>query len=202
MPIRADYAVLLDANVLAEASVTDLYLRLAEEPRLLLPKWTNKIWDEVDRTCLHRLGWKPKLVKERRNVANLYFEEAMISGYEHLESHCTNPVSDRHVLAAAIHAKVGTIVTANLSDFPENSLSPWEIVAVHPGTYLITLFEHDRGVVVDKLHRLAMDRGRTFEETLGRLAWSVGSFSAHVGNALGIEIPKIEASTWKKNRER
>ena len=57
MAVRADFPVLLDACVLAEASVADLYLRLSEEPRLLLPRWTEKIWDEVDRTCSQKLGW-------------------------------------------------------------------------------------------------------------------------------------------------
>jgi len=33
--MRADYKVLLDACVLANFGIRDLYLRLAEEPRLL-----------------------------------------------------------------------------------------------------------------------------------------------------------------------
>lgn len=55
--MRADYPVLLDANVLAEEAVSDLFLRLAEEPRLLIPRWTETIWDETLRTLIHKLGW-------------------------------------------------------------------------------------------------------------------------------------------------
>ena len=43
----ADYKILLDANVLANYAVCNLYLRLAEKPRLFLPKWTPYIPEEV-----------------------------------------------------------------------------------------------------------------------------------------------------------
>ncbi len=197
MPVRADFAVVLDACVLAEASVADLYLRLSEEPRLLLPKWTERIWDEVDRTCIDKLSWSPELVEKRRSTLTAFFEEAMIGGYEHLECKCDNHDDDRHVLAAAIHEKVETIVTTNLKHFPSEALDPWGIVAVHPGTYLITLFEHDRGVVVDKLHRIAGERSKSIEVTLGRLAWTVPSFSAHVGEALSIEVHEVTPANWR-----
>lgn len=197
MPIRADFAVVLDACVLAEASVADLYLRLSEEPRLLLPKWSEQIWDEVDRTCLDKLGWSSELVAKRRTTLTEFFGDAMVSGFEHLECKCENHDDDRHVLAAAIHEKVETIVTTNLKHFSANALDPWSIVAVHPGTYLITLFEHDRGVVVDKLYRLAQDRNKSVEVTLGRLAWTVPNFSAHVGDALSIKVPSVSSVDWR-----
>ena len=55
--MRADYSVVLDANVLAESSLSDLFLRLSEGPRLLLPKWTDEIWQESERTMLNVLKW-------------------------------------------------------------------------------------------------------------------------------------------------
>ena len=196
--MRADFPVVLDACVLCEASVADLYLRLSEEPRLLLPKWTERIWDEVDRTCINKLGWSAEITAKRRSVATQYFPEAMIHGFEHLESKCENHDDDRHVLAAAIHERVETIVTTNLKHFRNEHLEPWGILAVHPGTYLVTLFEHDRAVVVDKLHRLAHDRGRSIEEVLGRLHWSVPSFSVHVADAIDVEIHEIKPFNWQK----
>jgi len=41
--MRAEYPVVLDACVLAEATVSDLFLRLSEAPRFLLPKWSEEI---------------------------------------------------------------------------------------------------------------------------------------------------------------
>jgi hypothetical protein len=94
----------------------------------------------------------------------------MIEGYEALIEHAQNHESDRHVLAAAIFAKVEVIVSFNLKHFPENTLSRWNITAVHPQTYLATLFEHSPGIVMEKLTRMSADASRSVEEVLGRLS--------------------------------
>jgi hypothetical protein len=65
--MRADYPVVLDANVLAPALVCDLYLRLAEEPRLYSPRWTVDILDEVHRTQLGKLDWPEDLANYWRD---------------------------------------------------------------------------------------------------------------------------------------
>jgi len=54
--MNADYKVLIDACVLANFGVCDLYLRLSEAPRMLLPKWSQQILDEVYRTHTLKLG--------------------------------------------------------------------------------------------------------------------------------------------------
>ncbi len=46
--MRADFKIVLDACVLANFSVCDLYLRLAERPRLYLPRWSTQILDETE----------------------------------------------------------------------------------------------------------------------------------------------------------
>jgi hypothetical protein len=200
MPVRADFAVVLDACVLAEAAVSDLFLRLSEEPRLLLPKWTERIWDETTRTCVDKLGWRPDLAERRRSLATAFFPEALVEGYEHLEAECVNDEGDRHVLAAAIHEHVETIVTSNLRHFPQEALEPWGIVAVHPGSYLVTLYEHDAAVVFDKIRRIALDRNKSVEELLGRLAWAVPTFTHHVAIALDLDIPKVTPQDWLRSR--
>lgn len=53
----ADYKILLDACVLANYDVCNLYLRLAEKPRLFLPKWSPDILDEVYNTHVNKLDW-------------------------------------------------------------------------------------------------------------------------------------------------
>lgn len=199
MPVRADFAVVLDACVLAESAVADLFLRLSEEPRLLLPKWTERIWDETTRTCLEKLGWPEDIALRRRQTITGFFPEAMVESYEHLEAQCTNEEGDRHVLAAAIHERVETIVTTNLKHFPVESLDPWGIVAVHPGTYLVTLYEHDPGVVLDKVRRIADDRRKSLEGVLGRLAWGAKSFSEYVADALSLDLPTITPTDWRKS---
>jgi hypothetical protein len=44
-----EYTVLIDACVLIPISLTDLLLRLAEDPPLYTPKWSAGILDEVER---------------------------------------------------------------------------------------------------------------------------------------------------------
>jgi hypothetical protein len=43
--MRADYRVLLDACVLIPMPLADTLLRMAEEPRLYVPKWSQLIMD-------------------------------------------------------------------------------------------------------------------------------------------------------------
>jgi len=88
--MNADYKVLMDACVLANYGVCDLYLRLAEKPRLLLPKWTDQILDEVYRTHTQKLGWKKELADSFQEAVREAFPEAMITGYEDLIPLMTN----------------------------------------------------------------------------------------------------------------
>jgi hypothetical protein len=53
--MQADFPILLDACVLANVGVCDLYLRLAETPRLDLPRWSAPILEEVKRTQMTKL---------------------------------------------------------------------------------------------------------------------------------------------------
>ena len=46
----ANYRVVLDACVLANHGVCDLFLRLAERPRLYSPKWSQRILEEASQT--------------------------------------------------------------------------------------------------------------------------------------------------------
>ncbi len=52
---RANYRVVLDACVLANHGVCDLFLRLAERPRLYLPTWSPGILEETTRTQVAKL---------------------------------------------------------------------------------------------------------------------------------------------------
>lgn len=58
--------------------------------------------------------------------------DASTTGYEHLIEELDLPdPDDRHVLAAALHIRAGTIVTKNLRDFPRRVLDPQNVRAVH-----------------------------------------------------------------------
>lgn len=187
---RADFSVVLDACVLANFGVCDLFLRLAESPRLYVPRWTARILDEAQRA--QQLRFKPPWPKESsdrwRNALETHFPEAVVTGFEPLEASVANDPGDRHVLAAAVRARAEMIVTFNLRHFPSEAVEPWGIRAAHPADYLITLYEIDPGIVVRRITDIAQKRQLRPEEILGRLARSIPAFSNHVADAVGWDL--------------
>ncbi len=187
--MRADFPVILDANVLAESSVSDLYLRLSEEPRLLIPRWTEMIWDETRRTLIDKLKWDAEISDSRIVAAKEAFPEAMVTDFETYIERCENDPKDRHILAAAIRSRTEAIVTMNVGHFKREHLEPWGVTAVHPGDYLKVLYELDEGVVVSVLHQMATKRSYGIDRMLSRLSVNVPSFTEHVAKDLAIEVP-------------
>lgn len=194
----ADFPVVLDSCVLAEAAVSDLLLRLSEEPRLVSPRWTLLIWEEVRRTWLTDLAWPSAIAESRISAALSTFPEALVKDFEPLMDLCTNREEDRHVLAAAIKSQSQLIVTANLKDFRKEVLEPWEIEAKHPSEYLRVLFDHDPAAVNSAILAMAAKAQRSFPEVLARLAWSVRPFAQTVADHHGIDLPAIRPVEWRR----
>ena len=94
--------MVLDACVLANFGLCDLFLTLAETPRLYQPVWNREILDEVQRTFVGKLGWPEGLSESWREAVESAFPEAMVTGEESLVSVCANHEEDRHVLATAV----------------------------------------------------------------------------------------------------
>ena len=187
---RANYRVVLDACVLANHGVCDLFLRLAERPRLYTAVWSKSILEETTRTQITKLNWPPELADHWRSEVMRYFPESLVDDASCLEPVLANEAKDRHVLATAIRAGAPTIVTFNLRDFSSSSLEPWKIQAVHPADYLITLHTIAPDVVVAKLVEMVRDRQtKTHDLTpqayLSKLARSLPAFAAHLADSLG-----------------
>ncbi|MES2708138.1 MAG: PIN domain-containing protein [Verrucomicrobiota bacterium] len=178
--MRADFKVVLDACVLANYSVANLLLLLAEKPRLYLPVWSEEILNETRRTQVGRLGWPERIADSMREQLRLAFPEALASGFGHLVSQCSNQEKDRHVLACAIHTRAEVILTFNLRDFPAESLTPWGIRAIHPQDYLLTLFSLEPLHVVRQLGGIAQKRGCAVEDHLIDLGRFLPEFSSRL----------------------
>jgi len=117
--------VVLDACVLANFSLCDTLLRLAEPPRLFEPKWSDEIIREATCTLESKLGWPNSLTAHLEEELRAHFGEAWIRGYEPLISRMTNHEKDRHVAAAAVYGEASIIVTLNLRHFKPQHLAPW-----------------------------------------------------------------------------
>ena len=94
--------VVLDACVLANFSLCDTLLRLAEPPRLFEPKWSEEIIRETARTLELKLGWPNSLTAHLEEELRAHFRDAWISGYESLIPRMANDEEDGHVVAAAV----------------------------------------------------------------------------------------------------
>ena len=92
--------------------------------------------EEVNRTFREDLILSPDKTLHRESEIRRHFPEAWIEGYENLIPSMTNHPKDRHVLAAAVHARAAAIVTYNRKDFPPIYLTPHAIAAMGPSTFL------------------------------------------------------------------
>lgn len=176
--------VVLDACVLANFSLCDTLLRLAEPPRLYEPKWSEEIIQETTRTLELKLGWPRSLTAHLEAELRAHFGDAWISGYEPLISRMTNDEKDRHVAAAAVHVEAPIIVTFNLRHFRPEHLEPWRIVALHPQSFLIEIFRQEQGLVLTKLEQQAADRDRSLRQLLQILSTTVPDFVALVSSII------------------
>jgi hypothetical protein len=181
----ADQKILLDACVLANYGVCDLYLRLAEKPRLFLPKWSQDILDEVYRTHTEKLDWDRPLANSFQNAVKKAFPEALIAGYKQLIPLMTNEEKDRHVLAAGVRGKLNIIITFNLKDFKPEDLATWGIKSLHPQQYLLTLYSINPGIVTAKLAKIAQRKNQDLEDTILDLGASLPEFSKRLLEDMG-----------------
>ena len=184
--MTADYKVIIDANVLANIAVCDLLLRLAEKPRLYIPKWSENILDEVHKVHVERLHWPADLAKRFQHEVREAFPDAMVKDFDHLLSVVTNEPGDHHVLAAAIHSKARHIITFNLKDFPATALEPFSVIAQHPQDYLLTLYDLDPLQVVLRISAIATQRGSNMEDELLRLGVALPLFTSRLLDDLNL----------------
>ena len=177
MPARPPIVV-LDACVLANQTVADLLLRLAEDPPLILPRWSEEILSEVRRT--HRkLAWPDALAESWQEDVTACFPEAAFSAPAKLIARLRNQAKDRHVLGTAIVSEAGTIVTFNLRDFPTPALAPWGIQAKHPDAFILELMLSRPVGMLAKVGQMTRRHGPA--KTLEKLRRDLPTFA----NALG-----------------
>ena len=140
----APLTAVLDANVLYPAPLRDFLMRIALSD-LIHARWSAAIHEEWIRNVLVvRPDLSRSQLERTRTLMDSHVRDALVEGYESLILQLDLPdPNDRHVLAAAIHAQAGVIVTFNLRDFPAASLTPYGITAQHPDAFLLELIELD-----------------------------------------------------------
>jgi predicted nucleic acid-binding protein len=159
--VDASFVVVLDANVLFPQYVRHLLLYLPRTGLVQL-KWTDEILDETMRALARE---RPDIPAERieglRALIATSTTDPLVTGYEGLVDALELPdLDDRHVLAAAITCGAQVIVTNNITDFPDGSLSPYAIEAQSPDDFLLHLVDLQPDAVWWCLERMAADTKR------------------------------------------
>lgn len=186
--MRADYRVVLDACVLIPMPLADTLLRMAEAPRLYLPKWSQTIMDEVTRNLIAKWGMAPEKARRREEELRRHFPEAWVEGFEPIIDAMTNDPGDRHVLGAAVRSHSELIVTYNRRHFPAACLQPWEIAVQGPSAFLRGLYDLDAGLFVGKLHEQAARIEVSLPRLLFSLAKNVPGFVDYFCEEQGIDL--------------
>ena len=176
--------VVLDACVLANFSLCDTLLRLAEPPQLFEPKWSEEIIRETTRTLELKVGWPSSLTAHFEKELRAHFSEAWISDYESLIPKMTNDERDRHVVAAAVRGEAAIILTLNLRHFRPEHLAMWGVRVLHPQYFLIEIFRQEQAVVMTKLEQQAADRSRGLRQLLDILNATAPDFVSLVSDAI------------------
>ena len=148
------FTAFFDANVFYGARLRSLILFLAQT-KLFRARWSDRVHDEWIRNLLEK---RPSLQRadlmRTRQLMDAAVLDALVTGYEPLINAMDLPdPDDRHVLAAAVVCKASCIVTFNISDFPEESLAPYGLHAVHPDDFLRDVESVDPAAFADAVWR-------------------------------------------------
>lgn len=149
------FTVIFDACVLYPAPLRDVLMELSVEG-IFRPRWTNQIHAEWTQHVLANLPHiHPKTLAHTRDLINQAVPDCLVTGYETLIAGLALPdPDDRHVLAAAIVARAGAIVTFNTRDFPDAILEAYGLEAQHPDDFLVYQFDLAQAAVCTAIKRL------------------------------------------------
>jgi predicted nucleic acid-binding protein len=137
-----------DACVLYPAQLRDLLLRVALTD-LFKARWTDRIHDEwIRNLAVRRPDIPAEKLQHTRRLMDRAVPDCLVTDYEPYIDKLELPdPNDRHVLAAAIRAQAGVIVTLNTADFPEAAIARHGISVQHPDEFLSHLFDLAPGEV-------------------------------------------------------
>lgn len=153
--------VLYDANLLYPFHLRNLLVQLGVD-HMVAPRWTDAIHDE----WIGGLVAAGKETRERllrtRDIMKRVLPDADVRGYEpRIDGLKLPDAGDRHVLAAAIEAGAGTILTFNLKHFPAEALEPHGLIARDPDAFLCDLHAADSEAVCAVIDAARLNLSRT-----------------------------------------
>jgi len=169
----SNFTALYDSCVLYPAPLRDFLLHLALTG-LFRAKWSNSIHEEWIKNLLEkRADLSREKLERTRSLMDSGVADCLVENFEPLIEALELPdKNDRHVLAAAIRSNTDVIVTFNIKDFPPAVLSPYEIDAQTPDTFITHLLDLNPALVCTAAKRQRANLknpARTINEFLSTL---------------------------------
>ncbi len=183
----SSFGVVLDANVLFNASIRDILLRNAAS-NLYQLNWTEQILEEVRRNLVLKRkateAGAERLIRKMKEE----FPEAMVGvKYKRLIKSMQNDRNDRHVLAAAVASNSQVIVTFNLRHFQAKALEPFNIEAQSSDPFLLHQLYLEQQLIITNILKQASELRKTamtLEQLLQTLSVHAPNFSAKISEII------------------
>lgn len=149
------FSAFLDADVLFPVGLRDSLLWIAHF-EVYSPRWSADVLDEMRRNILEtHKHVSAKDLDEMIGDMRAAFPEAEVTGYQKLIDVMPINEHDRHVLAAAVVAKAGVLVTNNVKDFPAAECGEFGVEVQSADEFLLHALSLEPFVVHEALSRQA-----------------------------------------------
>jgi len=154
------YTALIDACALVGVLKRNLLLTLAAAG-FYRPRWSVEILDEVERALARMFADKDhaqpaRVAADQRARIEAAFPEALVENFDAFRAAgaALPDPRDAHVLAAALKVRASTIVTDNISDFPEAVLVDLDLEARSTDAFIADTIELDPGRAIAAIRKM------------------------------------------------
>ena len=178
----------LDANILVDAQVRDIFLTIAES-RLIDLYWSEGVLDETRRVLANQRGI------ERPRIDYLIAKSATAFPRSTVAAATITPLpvalsdaDDLHVVSAAVSAGCDLLITNNLRDFPGETVAPLGLSVLSADTAIVLLAQSLTNHIPPIIRRLVSELRKppiTVEEFVDRLAQRTPAAAQTLSIALG-----------------
>jgi len=186
------FSAFLDADVLFPVGLRDSLLWIAHFA-VYSPRWSADVLDEMRRNILetHQHVTKEDLDEVIRSMQTA-FPDAEITGYHGLIDVMPINEHDRHVLAVAVVAKVGVLVTNNVKDFPIDRCEQFGVEVQSADEFLLHALSLEPFVVHEALSRQASIKRKpamSVADVLTHLEKTAPNFAKEARSVWEIPLP-------------
>ncbi|HEV7759652.1 MAG TPA: PIN domain-containing protein [Acidimicrobiales bacterium] len=151
--------VMLDANVLVDAQLRDIFLLLAERELIEL-RWSTRLLAELSEVLVGRMHRQPEVVDRLCTAIARAFPDGEVEVNPALLAELSAPdPGDVHVLAAAVASETDVLVTHDRRGFPpDDELADWDLAVLPPAAALEELMVRLGVAVVAEVFHEATER--------------------------------------------